>query len=156
MPLSFIDLSRRPNCLRSSSVRRQAYFLPSVRPGAEAEVGIIRILRRSASLKATEDSPEDSGPTMASTPSSCASLRAPTEACFGSPPVSKRMSSIGLPLMPPAALISATAMSAAVSAVSPVTLSGPAVTTMLPILIVSCAQAVPASSDNAAAPSRDL
>src|SRR5262245_7101110 len=151
MPLLLIDFSSRLNCLCSSSLRRQTYLRPSVSPGAEAEVGIISTFRRSVSLTATAVSPEEKGPTTASTLSSCMSLRAPIDACFGSEPVSKRKSSIFLPAMPPATLICSTARSIAATLGSPGPFSGPAVTTILPILMVFWARAAPPSDVSAAA-----
>src|SRR5262249_44365370 len=61
-----------------------------------------------------------------------------------------------LPAMPPAALICSTARSTAATLGSPGPFSGPAVTTILPILMVFWARAAPPSDVSAAANSMVL
>ena len=86
---------------------------------------------------------------IASALSSCANFWVPVAACLGSLPVSNFTSLIFLPPMPPLALISSTAISTAVTVVSPTVLSTPDITVLRPMTI-SCA-AAGAAADKASA-----
>jgi hypothetical protein len=81
---------------------------------------------RSPAGNATRHSAELNGPITANTLSSSASLRSPTTAWSGLPAVSNEMILIFLPPIPPAALISSTAIWAAISSVRDRVANGPA------------------------------
>ena len=72
---------------------------------------------RSPTGKVVRTSEDENGPMTASAPASCAKERSAVVACLGSPAVSNFTTLIFLPLMPPLALISSTAMSTATSLV---------------------------------------
>jgi hypothetical protein len=97
----------------------------SAKFGADDAIDITVTAARSAAGKTTRHSLELNGPMMASTLSSSASLRNPTTAWSGLPAVSKDTIRIFLPLIPPAALISLTAISAATKLVLEKVANGP-------------------------------
>jgi len=109
--------------------------------GADEAIDIITTPDRSPAGKATRHSPELNGPMIAITLSSSASLRTPTTACSGLPAVSNETILSFLPPTPPAALISSTAICAAISLVLASVAKGPAPAKRFPSRI-SCACAV--------------
>ena len=118
-PLVDMVLSKRPNCFPSSSVTRKAHLRSLVKPGAEAALGICTISKRSPAAKATWASWLENGPMMPSALASSANFWVATCAFLASLPVSNFSMRIFLPFTPPAALISATAMSTAISVPTP-------------------------------------
>src|SRR5688500_15392003 len=86
---------------------------------------------------------------IAITLSSSASLRTPTTACSGLPAVSKEMILSFLPLIPPAALISSTAIWAAISFVRANVANGPAPANRFPSRISCACTVLPVTADSA-------
>jgi hypothetical protein len=93
--------------------------------GAEDAIDMVGTPARSPAGNTTRHSLELNGPMIASTLSSSASLRRPTTAWSGLPAVSNDTMRIFLPLMPPAALTSSTAICAAISLVLEKVANGP-------------------------------
>ena len=86
---------------------------------------MVTIFSRSAIGNATRASEELNGPMIASTFSSFSRVRTPTTACSGFPEESNVSIRTILPLMPPPALISSTAICAAISLVFERLTNGP-------------------------------